>query len=107
MGAVAHHDKCVQVPLIRDRSEAGHLLLRIDRLRLRDDAIERDSLLEQVIPPHGTFSMAAICNTPTSQRYDDGRDLLMKEVHGMVQPGVENWRRASGILGGAKNRYGV
>jgi len=107
MRSVGDNDDMAQLVVARDRGKPVHLLLRIERMRLGNDVLQRNAVCEKVVPPHCSFRVAGVFIPSTAKRNHDGSNLLAVQVDGVVEPEVQRRRWMPCVLRSPEDRDGV
>jgi hypothetical protein len=107
VGGVGDDDDVVEIIFVRDGGKAVDLLLGVDGAGLSDDAVEGDSVGEEVVAADAAFGVAGVLVAAAAQGDDERSDVFAIELDGMVEAGVKDWRRVAGVLGCAEDGDGV
>jgi len=107
MSAVADDDDVLEVLTFRNAGQVLDLLFGVDRVCLRDNAVEGDAVGEQIVSAYAAFGFAGVFVGTAAQRDDDGCHATLVEADGLIKAGVQHWRGTAGVLGRAKDSDGV
>ena len=107
VGTVADDDDVLEVLAASNASQMFHLLLGIDGVCFRDDAVEGYAVGEKIVSADTAFGPTGVLVGTAPECDDDGRHAALVEADGLIETGVQHGRGTTGVLGCAKDGNGI
>ena len=107
MGAVGDDDDVVEIVFAGDGGEAVDLLFGVDGAGFGDDAAEGNSVGEEIVATDAPFGVAGVFFAAATEGDDERGDLLVVEIDGVIEAGVQNGRRVAGVFGCTEDSDGI
>jgi hypothetical protein len=107
VSGVGDDDDVTKIVFVGNGCEAVDLLLGIGGAGFGDDAAEGNSVGEEIVATDAPFGVAGVFVAATTEGDDERGDLLVVEIDGVIEAGVQDGRRVAGVLGCTEDGDGI